>query len=53
MTNITALKGVHPLLDAEAIRVVSLLKGFKPGKKDGKAVKLWYMLPVTLTLKTD
>ncbi|MDX9727542.1 MAG: TonB family protein [Bacteroidales bacterium] len=51
VTNITALKGVHPLLDAEAIRVVSLLKGFKPGMQGGKAVNVWYMLPVTFTLK--
>ncbi len=51
VSDITALKGVHPLLDAEAVRVVSLLKGFKPGMQDGKAVNVWYMLPVTFTLK--
>jgi TonB family protein len=44
---ISVLKGVHPLLDAEAVRVVSLLKGFKPGMQGGKAVPVWYMVPIT------
>ncbi|MFH0841607.1 MAG: TonB family protein [Bacteroidota bacterium] len=51
---VTVLKGVHPLLDAEAIRVVSMLKGFTPGKQNGKAVNVWYMVPITFTLnKTE
>jgi len=47
---ITVLKGVHPLLDAEAIRVVKLLSGFKPGMQGGKAVNVWYMVPINFTL---
>jgi TonB family protein len=47
---ISVLKGVHPLLDAEAVRVVKLLTGFKPGMQDGKAVNVWYMVPVNFTL---
>ncbi|MCJ7448942.1 MAG: TonB family protein [Bacteroidales bacterium] len=47
---ISVLKGVHPLLDAEAIRVVSLLSGFKPGKQGGKAVNVWYMVPINFNL---
>jgi TonB family protein len=47
---ITILKGVHPLLDAEAVRVVKLLSGFKPGMQGGKAVNVWYMVPVNFTL---
>jgi TonB family protein len=43
---ISVLKGVHPLLDAEAIRIVSLLKGWKPGMQAGKPVNTWYMIPV-------
>lgn len=46
-TQISVLKGVHPLLDAEAYRVVSLLKGFEPGRQGGKAVPVWYMVPVS------
>ena len=47
---ISVLKGVHPLLDAEAARVVSLLSGFKPGMQGGEAVNVWYMVPITFTL---
>jgi TonB family protein len=47
---ISVLKGVHPLLDAEAIRVISELKGFSPGKQGGKNVNVWYMAPVTFSL---
>jgi TonB family protein len=48
---ISVLKGVHPELDAEALRVVQTLPRFEPGKQDGKAVPVWYMVPITFTLK--
>ena len=44
------LKGVHPLLDAEALRVVSRLKGFTPGSQGGTPVDVYYMVPVTFSL---
>jgi len=47
---ISVLKGVDPQLDAEAIRVVSTLKGFRPGRQGGVAVPVWYMVPITFTL---
>ena len=46
----TVLKGVDPLLDAEALRVIKLLKGFKPGMQGGKEVDVWYMVPVNFEL---
>ena len=52
VSNIEVLKGIDPLLDAEAIRVVGTLPKFeKPAKKDGKAVSVYYMLPITFALK--
>lgn len=48
---ISVLKGVHPLLDNESVRVVSQLTGFKPGMQGGKPVNVWYMVPITFTLK--
>jgi TonB family protein len=49
---ISVLKGVDPELDKEAIRVVSTMPSFeKPGVKDGKAVPVWYMVPINYTLK--
>jgi TonB family protein len=48
---ISVLKGVDPLLDAEAMRVVSLLSGFKPGTQGGKPVPVWYMVPINFGLR--
>ena len=49
---ISVLKGVDPELDKEAIRVVSTMPSFeKPGVKDGKAVPVWYMVPINYTLQ--
>lgn len=49
---IDVLQGVDPDLDKEALRVVESLPAFeKPGIKDGKAVSVWYMLPINFTLK--
>ncbi|MCX6325302.1 MAG: TonB family protein [Bacteroidia bacterium] len=47
----SVLKGADPELDAEAIRVVNTLPTFKPGKQGGKAVPVWYMVPITFSLK--
>jgi TonB family protein len=47
------IKGVDPILDAEAIRVVSLLKGFTPGTNGGKPVNVYYMVPVNFSLEED
>ncbi len=51
VTMITVLKGVDPELDAEAIRVVESLPAFNPGKQGGKAVPVWYMVPIIFILK--
>jgi TonB family protein len=47
---ITVLRGVSPELDAEALRVVSTLPSFNPGKQGGKDVPVWYMVPITFAL---
>jgi TonB family protein len=47
----SVLRGVSPDLDAEAMRVVNTLPAFKPGKQGGKAVPVWYMVPIAFTLK--
>jgi protein TonB len=43
---IQILSGVDPVLDQEAIRVVSNLPRFKPGKQAGMCVPVWYSVPV-------
>lgn len=51
VSQVSVLKGVDPELDAEAVRVVNSLPTFKPGKQGGKPVPVWYMVPITFTLK--
>ena len=51
VSQVSILKGVDAELDAEAIRVVNTLPAFKPGKQGGKPVPVWYMVPITFTLK--
>lgn len=48
---IQVLRGVDPTLNKEAIRVVKMLPRFSPGKQRGKAVNVWYQLPVTFKLQ--
>ncbi len=43
-------KGVHPALDAEALRVVSKLERFIPGADGGTHVNVYYYLPITFSL---
>jgi len=50
---ISIVRGVHPLLDNEAVRVVALLPAFTPGMQGGKAVNVWYSIPVTFKLATQ
>ena len=48
---IEILKGVDPLLDKEAIRVVGTLPKFIPGKQAGKPVNVWFSVPVLFQIK--
>ncbi len=43
-------RGVHPLLDNAAIKVIKSLPKFKPGEQNGKKVNVWYSIPVTFKL---
>lgn len=47
------LRSPHPLLSAEAVRVVKMLSGFQPGMSDGKPVAVWFTLPVNFRLQDD
>lgn len=44
------IRSISQELDREAVRVVKRLPKFKPGKHLGKAVDVWYTLPVTFEL---
>ncbi len=43
-------RGVHQLLDEEAMRVISKLPDWTPGKQKGKAVNVWYTIPINFAL---
>jgi protein TonB len=47
---IELLKGVDPLLDQEAMRVISSLPRLKPGKQNGVPVPVWFSVPVNFQL---
>jgi len=53
VANAEVVKSVDPALDAEALRVVGLIKGFTPGVFDGKKVDVWYTLPLNFKLQDD
>jgi TonB family protein len=44
-------KSVHPVLDAEAIRVIKSMPNWLPGRFRGEAVNSWYTLPVSFFLR--
>ena len=50
LTDVKVLRPVHPLLDAEALRVVREMPRWKPGRQDGKPVRVFYSVPVEFRL---
>lgn len=48
---VEVIRSVYPLLDQEAVRVVSNLPKWKPGKQNGQPVPVWFFVPVTFRLK--
>ena len=49
--NTKIARGVDPLLDAEALRVVSSLPKWNPGKQKGQAVAVQYTVPINFALQ--
>ena len=50
ISDIKVTRGVDPSLDREAVRVVSAMPKWTPGRQGGKAVNVRYTLPVTFRL---
>lgn len=51
--NAKVVRSVDPLLDAEALRVLSIMPNWEPGKQKGVAVKVRYTLPVSFKPTKD
>ena len=50
ITDAEVVRSVDPLLDAEALRTISQMPAWKPGKKDGNIVKVKYSVPINFRL---
>lgn len=50
LTEPEVVKSVDPLLDAEALRLISVMPKWKPGTQRGKPVRTKYTLPVNFRL---
>jgi protein TonB len=50
VTNVKIVRGVDKNLDGEALRVVSALPNYKPGKQRGKPVRVMFTIPINFTL---
>lgn len=53
ISNVEVLKGVPgcPECDKEAVRVIKSMPAWKPGKQNGKEVKVYFTLPINFTIK--
>lgn len=47
VSNAKVVKSVDPLLDAEALRVISAMPKWKPGKQNGQVVRVKYTVPLS------
>ena len=44
------IRGASPSLDKEAMRIVSIMPKWNPGKQDGRPVAVYYTLPIKFKL---
>ncbi|MGL5684086.1 MAG: energy transducer TonB [Marinifilaceae bacterium] len=44
-------RSVDPILDKEALRVISMMPNWKPGKQRGKPVKVSQIMPIRFALE--
>ncbi len=51
MTNVEIVKGVHPLLDEQALKVVSASPKWRPGRRSGQKVSTSMTIPVEFRLE--
>lgn len=51
ISSVETVKSVFPSLDEEAVRIVKGMPNWKPGKQNGKVVRVKYTLPISFSLK--
>ena len=52
ISDVHTVRSVSPELDAEAVRVVSMMPKWNPGKQRGKAVSVKYTMPIMFRLQS-
>ena len=50
VTNVEVVRGIDPICDKEAVRVIKLMPKWVPGKQNGNAVPVIYTVPVVFKL---
>lgn len=53
ISHTSILRGVHPELDAEAMRVINTMPKWKPGTQRGEVVRVKYTIPVMFRLPEE
>ncbi|MBC7568085.1 MAG: energy transducer TonB [Pedobacter sp.] len=48
INDVYVVNSVHPILDAEAVRVLKTMPKWKPGMQKGKAVRVKYNIPLSM-----
>lgn len=51
ITNVRVMRGKHPDLDREAVRVVKKMPKWNPGRVNGAPVRVTYILPINFKLQ--
>ncbi len=51
LTDIKVVRGLDPLLDAEAVRVIKIMPNWIPGRQNGKNVPVYITLPIVYKLQ--
>jgi protein TonB len=49
LSNVTVIKGVHPMLDEEAIKAISESPKWSPGLQRGQPVRVRFLIPLSFT----
>jgi TonB family protein len=51
VTDVQVIRGMYPIVDAEAVRVISSSPRWTPAKNRGKNVKIKYVIPVKFDIQ--
>lgn len=51
ITELKVVRRVHPLLDSEALRLLSEMPRWKPGMQEGRPVRVKFNIPITFRLQ--